>query len=1140
MADTTTPTTPATPATPDDPKKKNIFSRIVGWFKSSANWVVDHFTDPAIATSIRQDMGLAPGASIPAATGTKFAQYGAGLDPDKERITETIAEITKMVPDFKALVKSFETDSSPADEILYTIMSLAATDEFRRHLPAVFAFGRLAMFIEDDPESMMVLDPAKLLRNVRGEDLPSGEALVQQISTGGALLAQLLTMFITNSKDKEKHGVLDIFAGWDAAPDTQTPKADLVSTRATTFILSSKSDLSGQLLVTLLGVPTEHGGPGLFVSLGGALDVKHSDGTMTYDLQAGFPSAFDIFIPFSSDAMDLTANGGGTNPFLKFTIQNGDATTPAFRLGEPTGTRLDVYQMEFGMSVSGQNAGIHAAFSNAELVVAGGGSGGFIDSLIGSGAKVRFNGGFTADDNGFRLDGGTNLHATLPVGRTIAGALTVQNVDIGLGPSTSGGELGLELSGGFTAKIGPVTAVLDRIGFELDIDKRADGNVGPFNLSLGFKRPNGIGLTIDAKIAKGGGYLYVDPINHEYAGALELKFGELSIKAIGLLSDAPEGWSLVVMLYGQITPPVPSPGWTLYGIGGVVGIQRGIDETKLAQAIKTKAFDDILFPDNPVADAPRIISEMRSFFPFSAGSVTVGPMFDIGYGAPRFIFIRIAIIVQVNNVLHQSAENWSLSKVVLVGQLRVELGPTKQDSSITLVKLIVDVLGFWDRDQKKYGFLATLRDSKIATIDITGGLLVLGQYGEDEQFILAAGGFNPRFKDVPPEASGAIDRLGASFKVGRFALKMTGYFAITPGTIQAGFDFQAKASIGPVGISGELGLDVIVYRDPHTHFAADFKFSAAITYDGHNLAGVSVSGSIEGPGLWHITGKVTFSILFWDIDKSFDETWGHSDDVALATTNVAALLAAEMNRPANWSTTLPTATEVMVTLAPSVGETSPVAHPFARLAFSQTVVPFGLTLDKFGDTAVAGPNRFDISGVTVGTTTNNTPNFAQEHFARAQYLDTSDEDKLTQPSFEPMTAGVEFSSTDVHLSEVSSSFDMDFEMVYLDADPVRPGVTRKDLSTFVWDHDLIKTLALQGAAARAPRRLDETMRAKVASRVSVTAAPLAVTQVGSMTPDSGVVFTSEAITTHAIAQQELSAAGRARTQLVEKFELATW
>jgi hypothetical protein len=113
-------------------------------------------------------------------------------------------------------------------------------------------------------------------------------------------------------------------------------------------------------------------------------------------------------------------------------------------------------------------------------------------------------------------------------------------------------------------------------------------------------------------------------------------------------------------------------------------------------------------------------------------------------------------------------------------------------------------------------------------------------------------------------------------------------------------------------------------------------------------------------------------------------------------------------------------------------------------------------------------------------------------------------------------------------------------MVYLDADPVRPNVTRKDLSKFMWDHDLIATMATQGAAARAPQRLDEAMRSIVASRVTVDPAPLAVTQVGSLTPDSGFVFTKEGATTTAVAEQEMTTAGRAKTQLVEKFELANW
>ena len=66
------------------------------------------------------------------------------------------------------------------------------------------------------------------------------------------------------------------------------------------------------------------------------------------------------------------------------------------------------------------------------------------------------------------------------------------------GRRAAGGDLGLEISGGFTAELGPFKATVDRLGFELDVDRRDNGNLGPFHVDLGFKRPSGIGLSIDS------------------------------------------------------------------------------------------------------------------------------------------------------------------------------------------------------------------------------------------------------------------------------------------------------------------------------------------------------------------------------------------------------------------------------------------------------------------------------------------------------------------------------------------------------------------------------------------------------------------------------------------------------------------
>lgn len=1125
-------------------EKKNIFSRIIGLFKRAAEWIPEHLGDPAIARSIREDLGLKKGEQIDAAKNAKFVQFGAGLDPDKEGFAETVAEITAIAQEIKGLAETLETDELTASQVSYIILKLAATDTIRLRVPFLYAMSRAMLFLEEDTEALIMIDPARLLRNLRGEDLPEGEILAQRITGAGALVLQLLDAFTSKEPNAEQVGHVDVFYGWDVSPDSVTPKADLTSMRAVTFNIGDDSGAGGRLLASILAVPAGHGGPGIFLSLGGSLTIEREIDGVKFRFDSGFPSAFDAYIPFGDSRLPLTVQGGGTTPFLKFGITSGVADEPAFRIGEPTETRLDIYKTELGIDIWKENAGFHAALRDAELVIAPGKGDSFLRKIAGDGAKIRFSVGIVADsEGGFRLDGGTKASATLAVGRSLAGVLTVHHLTIGLGPSSTGGDFGLELSGAFTAKIGPFTAVVDRLGFQLDADRRENGNFGPFHLDLGFKPPNGVGLLFDFDILKGGGYLYADPANHEYAGAFELLlFGKIGIKIIGVLTTQPNDWSLLLLVYTVFPPVQLSFGLTLNGVGGLIGIQHGVDVPQLIAGMKTKAFDDILFPANPVGDAPRILNRLRTLFPQTPRAFTIGPMFDLGWGTPRIIFVRIGLLIQVANVFGEGDGDAALSQIVLVGQLRVEIGPTKEDASITIVKLIVDVLGFWDLDKKRYGFVALLRESKIAKIDITGSLAVWGEYGDQPRFLLAAGGFNPRFKDVPTEISGALDRLGAAFKVGKFSLTLTGYFAISPGTIQFGVNLAASAKIGPVGLKGEIGFDVLIYREPTTHFIADFRIKAEVTFKGHTLAGVKVVGTVEGPGLWHVKGTVTFSILWWDIDKSFDESWGSPDEATITQTNVVALLTTEMNRKENWTAQLPTGNDAFVTLAPQPGSTATFAHPLGRFVFSQRVVPLGMTLQKFGDGRVAGANRFDVTALTVGGVAQGVAQRVpvREHFGRAQFLDMTEEERMTRPSFEEMDAGVEFSSSAFTVSANPIGTDMEYETAYLDVDPRRFNGTRRDtlLRRVAMDHSLIGILAGHGAAARAPQRAEERNRIKTVLKVDISAPPLAAADRNAFAADATVPLTDQARTTAMIAEQRFQPNDAIRSQLVEAFELA--
>ena len=140
--------------------------------------------------------------------------------------------------------------------------------------------------------------------------------------------------------------------------------------------------------------------------------------------------------------------------------------------------------------------------------------------------------------------------------------------------------LKVELSASFGVDLGPFAASVDRLGILLDLDV---GNAGD-PLDFAFKPPNGIGLVLDAGIVKGGGYLEV--VDEGYAGVLELKMLAVGIKAIAVLNTKSEaGFSLLLLIFGQFPPIQLSFGFTLTGIGGLIGVQHTASPTALSQGI---------------------------------------------------------------------------------------------------------------------------------------------------------------------------------------------------------------------------------------------------------------------------------------------------------------------------------------------------------------------------------------------------------------------------------------------------------------------------------------------------------------------------------------------------------------------------
>jgi hypothetical protein len=187
----------------------------------------------------------------------------------------------------------------------------------------------------------------------------------------------------------------------------------------------------------------------------------------------------------------------------------------------------------------------------------------------------------------------------------------------------------------------------------------------------------------------------------------------------------------------------------------------------------------------------------------------------------------------------------------------------------------------------------------------------------------------------------------------------------------------------------------------------------------------------------------------------------------------------------------------------------------------QTVVPLKLRIDRFGAARPAGERTFDITEVKVGDDTK-TPDYVRDHFASAQFLDLTHEQKLAAESFEKYPSGVRFGSDDFALPSDRVSAPPDYEVKYRGrpTQPHKTGIlTAVLLGQVEW-----------GAAAQARFGLGQFAGLAVAP-VQVGEPPLA----GVTTEAMAVVeIVADPIETASLVRQRVTARNQ---QVVEAHEL---
>ncbi|HLO01680.1 MAG TPA: DUF6603 domain-containing protein, partial [Symbiobacteriaceae bacterium] len=696
---------------------------------------------------------------------------------------------------------------------------------------------------------------------------------------------------------------------------------------------------------------------------------------------------------------------------ITFTKLRDEEAGGALLIGAANGSHLEVgtlkVTLSFDLNLEHPSFGFLFEVDEAAFVLAASDGDGFLKQILpaeGLRAPFALSLGWS-NDRGFHLGGSAGLEVLVPSELDLFGLLKLQGIHLGLKGDLQSGAIEALTGLNATLKLGPIEATVERVGLAADLTFPKDGgNLGPANLDLHFLPPKGVGLKIDAQVVGGGGYLFFDKERGQYAGLLELKIGEqLRVNAIGLLTtkleDGKDGFALLVIITADGFVPIQLGfGFTLTGIGGLLGLNRTASITALRSGLLSGGLASVLAPVDPIKNAPRILSDLASFFPPARGQFLFGPLVTIGWGTPTIVTMNVALLLELPKP----------TRLLLLAQIKALIG--SQEAEKALVKLQMNALGVIDFDKGTAALDASLYDSRLAGFILTGDMALRAGWGNDSTFLLSVGGFHPRF--VAPTDFPKLRRLAIALSESdSLRLRLEAYMALTANTAQFGARLDLFFAVGSLSLAGMLGFDALVQFAPF-HFEADMAGMLALKWNSEPLMAIALELALSGPGPIEARGKATVKLLCFSQTVSFHASVGGSKRQALpAAVPVRDQIIAALQDQRNWRAVLP-AGDGLVSLRPLDAGNVLLAHPLGALSVRQQVAPLGRKLEQVGAAPISGPNEIKIESLRLNGTAIDRFTLVTDPFAPAQYFYLRDEERLTAPAFQPMDSGVAISPTE--------------------------------------------------------------------------------------------------------------------------------
>lgn len=600
--------------------------------------------------------------------------------------------------------------------------------------------------------------------------------------------------------------------------------------------------------------------------------------------------------------------------------------------------------------------------------------------------------------NGLKIDGGAKFHLDFDISKLEIGPVKFDKLSVDLGNlSGSFGDLGMTLGSTFALDFSCLTMSFENLGISFDINfLKPDGSLGDYDFSGSFKFPDGIGISIETPVVKGAGLISYDKSEGTLFSALSLEV--LKKFTVGCIVDADLGvkdghcFSLVALISTSFSPGIPlGMGFSLNGVGGCLGLNRKYDADAVSGGVRSGVFGSVFFVDNVMNHLTEMKTAVKQFFPEKKKQFFLGVLCKICF--EPVVTCEFGLLIQAPNPM----------SIGIVGALKVRVGDTD------LIKINVYFFGDIDFD-KGLRFDASIVDSEIVGLKLEGDMAFrLFWGGPYKGFGLSIGGFHPAYK--PEEGlkfAPNMRRLSLSLNYDIVKIKLETYLAVTSNSFQIGAHLDLQVGWKKFGLIGYAGFDALFVFKPF-RFSFSLEVGVAVMVGSAKLFSVDLALSVEGPAKWRVKGKAYFTVLFIPVKCDFSLAWGDSPKEERRATIAVwkDILLPELLRDNNWITSSAEQNNdgkekdenALLTLQPN-----------DTFSFNQSAVPFDYPMDLCNDALPEDYTSFRLKKVSIIA---DNQEFSLEtsclnnDFAPSLYKELSNEERLSNPSYESVTSGFE-------------------------------------------------------------------------------------------------------------------------------------